>query len=258
MKCMTPREVFSKGSVSVDPYFVNSTFVKLVPCGNCYACQTNRRNEWDLRLRFESMRFEYNYFLTLTYEESFLPSSMDDWKQDVLDFIKRLRRNFSIHYYAIGEYGENFGRMHNHILLFSNDEITLNYFYDYWTKGFIDIGRVEDASIHYVTKWHINPKFQEGKEEHGFCLMSKGIGSNFLDSLTKDNLHSTHSMNGKRLPVSRYYRKKLDFKCYHSMGINEYISKRYNLNTDEQITKKHQELIESFKQKQNNPRKSLF
>lgn len=255
MKCLTPREIKTVGPCG--PTFV------LVPCGKCYACQTNRRDEWDLRLRIENLSAESSYFVTFTYSDEFLPSDYLKWKKDIQSFFQCLRNNYketTFRYYTIGEFGERFGRPHLHSLIFlSGKEIDFIYACQYyWSKGFVDVGSVEDASIHYVTKWHINPKHQLGKEMHGFCLMSKGIGKGLLSSLTVDNIHASHNLNGKWLPVSRYYRKKLGFKAPEVESIQEYIARKYNLITERQIVDKWNQLIDYYNKKQENPRSNLF
>lgn len=262
MKCLTPIEVRTrkKSSSKVVPFFKSEPLFVLAPCGHCYACQTNRRNEWDLRLRVESMNSTESFFITLTYSDEFYPENFHSWKKDIQDFVHSLRKKYSFRYYAVGEYGEKLGRKHSHLLFFlKSDNVDIyHYFYKYWTKGFIDIGDVTDSSIHYVTKWHINPKFQEGKEQHGFTLMSKGVGSDFLDSLSIDNICSTHSINGKRLPVSRYFRKKIGFVSPDPMSLEDYVRKRYNLETHEQVVDKVNSLKKSYELRQKTPRKSLF
>ncbi len=44
-----------------------------VPCGNCTACQNNKRSSLSLKLRLEEYTSKYCYFLTLTYDDEHLP-----------------------------------------------------------------------------------------------------------------------------------------------------------------------------------------
>ena len=48
-------------------------FPYLVPCGNCVACQNNKRSSLSLKLRLEEYTSKYCYFLTLTYDDKNLP-----------------------------------------------------------------------------------------------------------------------------------------------------------------------------------------
>lgn len=99
----------------------------LVPCGHCLLCRCKKVREWATRATCESAVAEYPpLFLTLTYEDSFLP---DDGlcKEDVQNFLKRFRiywkREFNsqlnLRYIAVGEYGSHFGRPHYHLLLWN-------------------------------------------------------------------------------------------------------------------------------------------
>ena len=85
-----------------------------IPCGKCIGCRLAYSKEWAVRIVKECESFEYNYFLTLTYDDEHLksPSLV---KKDLQDFFKRLRwfykKNFNhdnIRYFACGEYGEKY------------------------------------------------------------------------------------------------------------------------------------------------------
>lgn len=251
MKCLTP-------------FTING---EIVPCGNCYACQTNRRNQWDLRLRVEHMHSAQSFFVTLTYADEFLPFENIVSKDDHLHFINTLRnksRSYEVkwRYYVIGEYGERYGRPHLHYLLFSDvpDIDVIRLVRESWPYGFSDVGDVTHKSIHYVTKWHINPKFRVGEsvERHGFSLMSKGIGKQLLSTLTVDNISPTYSLDGKRFPLSRYYRKKLGYQVTDVMDMIHYIGKKLGTDNLLQINAQIKRLQKVYKEKQLTPRKSLF
>lgn len=253
MKCLTPINL---GSVSSP---------NLVPCGQCYACQTNNRNSWDLRLRIEHYESNYSSFVTLTYSDLHLPKDRFVKSEHHSEFMKNLRsldRITKFRYYSVAEYGERTNRPHMHYLFFFDRDIDFYRLVDLsWEYGFIDVGKVTDASIHYVTKWHINPKHRpdtDSKEIHGFTRQSKGIGRLLLDNLTVDNIQPTYFFKGKRFPISRYYRKKLGFDVTDVEDIYSYIKRKYDLKTDKQITSKIAELQKIFEEKLNSPRKSIF
>lgn len=51
-------------------------------CGKCYACQCTTRAEWAFRAAVELSRLKFRgmtCFLTLTYDNKFLPTVLDDW-----------------------------------------------------------------------------------------------------------------------------------------------------------------------------------
>lgn len=114
---------------------------QLIPCRHCFACSLNYSAEWGTRIMCECKQYEHNYFVTLTYSEKYLPIeeklSLGEWEFEndgtwtgtlvpdhVQDFIKRLRRylqynknHTDMKYYLCGEYGEENGRPHYHLIL---------------------------------------------------------------------------------------------------------------------------------------------
>lgn len=50
-------------------------YTLFIPCGKCYACQCNSRAEWALRMRaeFDDKRNSCAFFLTMSYDDKFLP-----------------------------------------------------------------------------------------------------------------------------------------------------------------------------------------
>lgn len=86
------------------------------PCGHCVACLINKRKDWSTRLTHEIGEFDKSCFVTLTYNDDYIPTtSKDDWSSpcklfdtglysgedfipslcvgDVQRFIKRVRRH---------------------------------------------------------------------------------------------------------------------------------------------------------------------
>lgn len=106
-----------------------------VPCGKCMACRVRKKQEWTVRAINEAQRFGHrNCFITLTYDDAFLPDKGSLDPKDFQLFMKRLRANFQgfhgmrtesgkivhpIRYLACGEYGDENGRPHFHAILFN-------------------------------------------------------------------------------------------------------------------------------------------
>lgn len=108
-----------------------------VPCGKCVGCRLKYSREWADRCLLEAKYHPFNWFLTLTYDDDHVPTTVlfgdedrsDDLvfhlslkKRDLQLFFKRLREEFgyeSFRYYACGEYGDETFRPHYHVLLFS-------------------------------------------------------------------------------------------------------------------------------------------
>lgn len=209
------------------PIFVNGS---VVPCGKCYACRTNHRNSWDLRLRIEGDHSLSSFFITLTYN--------DDHYDDVFHYkhiqllLKNLRNNDLVFsYYCIGEAGTTTFRKHWHLLLFvkSGDVDALDLhllLYHFWPYGHFDIGSCNSASIHYVTKWHVQPKAVKG-----IVRCSKQLGLDFLDGV-KD-LPPCIKYCGYLYPVPRYFRKKLGLDMSDKAeSVEDYLKRKFKVNDE--------------------------
>jgi len=81
----------------------------LIPCGKCVGCRLEKARQWAMRCYHESLMWEKNCFLTLTYNDENLPKDGSIHKEDFQKFMKLLRYNFpedKIRYYHAAEYGE--------------------------------------------------------------------------------------------------------------------------------------------------------
>lgn len=119
-----------------------------VPCGKCFACQSNRRKDWFLRIKYELFYSLQSLTVTLTYDDEHLPkrvphldhedklpvgiaefdrrlgNSLDNamyWYHpycidDVQKFFKLMRKNWKFRYFGVAEYGSKRGRPHYHII----------------------------------------------------------------------------------------------------------------------------------------------
>lgn len=224
MKCVSPLSV-------KDPSQKLGSIRITVPCGKCGSCMYNRRTEWSFRLREELKHAHSASFVTLTYSDENLP-----WgghaptlsKRDVQLFIKRVRKEndlkwkHQLRYYAVGEYGTQTRRPHYHVLLFNCESTIYSKIEQIWGLGRVDLGQVSDASIHYVTKYHVNYDVnQDAKaiyKEHSiqpeFALMSRrpGIGSGYVERAGDWNYENGYlyvQKDGYKQSMPRYYRKKI-------------------------------------------------
>jgi len=105
-----------------------------VPCGQCIGCRLERSRQWAVRCCHEASLYSENCFITLTFSDSVLASSVYNnggnlgfsrtlHKPDFQKFMKRLRKRFGegIRYFHCGEYGEKLGRPHHHACIFNFD-----------------------------------------------------------------------------------------------------------------------------------------
>ena len=188
--------------------------------------------EWGTRLKHELDTQGSGIFLTLTYREEDLPSNGSVSKDVLQRFFKRFRKqlfivnnkNHKIMYYAVGDYGEQNDRPHYHSIILGMDKRNPVFTYtdfrkgyalcEAWTLGYVHVGTVTEASIHYVTGYvmraqkFINSALRTtGTREQPFHLMSKGIGKAYAlenkDQLTKDLSIVRQDV---QVPLSRYYK----------------------------------------------------
>lgn len=161
-----------------------------IPCQQCVECRLQHSKMWATRCMLETKEHEHNYFITLTYNDEHLPTSVNKLTGEVLStlvpedltkFMKDLRRYYEYHYnwkgtednpgirfYACGEYGEEFGRCHFHIILFNcpiKDKVYLGksfrgdkyytspLFEKIWEKGYVSITDVTFESCAYVARY---------------------------------------------------------------------------------------------------------
>lgn len=213
MACPTPNRIKdpSKRGLFLD-----------VPCGRCGNCLEQRRTYWTFRMHEELRNHDSAAFITLTYAIAPLsPQNVPTIeKKHLQDFLKRLRHHLDgrkVRYYAIGEYGTETQRPHYHAIIFGLHETEIEYVQKAWSLGHSMATPVNEARIHYVTKFHLNylPKSQRPTtKQDEFALMSRnpGIGASYLDRAANYHLETGNQfvmLNGFKLPLPRYYSNKL-------------------------------------------------
>jgi len=141
-----------------------------IPCGQCVGCRLERSRQWAIRCVHEASLYQDNCFITLTYNNKYLPEDKSLNKKHFQDFMKRLRRMYpekKIRYYQCGEYGEKNMRPHYHACLFNFDFsdkklwqtregvklYTSEILSERWGKGFVTIGEVTWESAAYVARY---------------------------------------------------------------------------------------------------------
>lgn len=214
MKCVSPFYVVSQG--------------QWVPCSKCNFCLKKRRSQWSFRLYQELKVSATASFVTLTYAPDFLVYDVNS-KQPTLEkshlqlFLKRLRYYdqkvwpSNIRYYAVGEYGGLFDRPHYHLILFNLHPDLTNELPKIWGMGHVHVGKVEHASIAYVTGYVISsPDDRNDVRTFPFALMSRGrggLGSKYLTPQIikwhKKGKRNYAQVNGHKVPLARLYADKL-------------------------------------------------
>lgn len=172
----------------------------------CVGCQEDYSKSWAIRCLHESRCHSESCFLTLTYNEKFIPKK-GLCPEDLQKFIKRLRffvsadaqqagtvqiksepaRGRRVRFYACGEYGSKLERPHYHLCVFGYDfpdkelwsvrnnvklyrsKILEKLWADPKTKesyGFSTIGEVTIESASYIARYCQKKKNKNDSENH--------------------------------------------------------------------------------------------
>lgn len=222
MQCTNPQTIWPHRSIEWCDE--NEEKPVQVPCGKCLPCLMNKRVDWSFRLEQEYKHSKSAHFVTLTYDQKHYPSDGSLNKRDLQLYLKRLRKrdgNARIRYYAVGEYGSKSGRAHYHILLFNTEERHIrSAWVDSKNKpiGIVHVGTVRPASVAYVTKYIVQPRYDLKGLQKPFATMSRayGIGGKYLtDQMVQ--WHRSDDRNyalrdGQKTRLPRFYREKIWYK----------------------------------------------
>lgn len=224
-----------------------------VPCGRCPACRRRKQNEWAYRILEEAKYTKITAFVTLTYEDSYLPispSGIPTLDPDRLHkFFKDLRYRFAFRYYACGEYGDQFERPHYHFVLFYNGDLELESLGKYiamcWPDGNTYVeSPVTAGRAKYCAKYSMKRLgFDYGDVVPPFARMSRrpGIGKQFLQNLDVDKyrrlqLWHVHDYQGTPYALPRYYKEYIYSKdeCQtHSLLLEKLKNSKLDMNCRE-------------------------
>lgn len=204
--------------------FKNNNAIAL-ECGKCYNCRLKKMLRWKTKLLLESKTTLKNnghiYFITLTYSDENIKKAftIEGNNYEVKKMFKRIRKNnkdIKIKYFYVNELGDKTGRIHHHLILFSNKDflekkpngkrINKNYYYQNeklsWKNGFHSITKIEktttkeiEASINYVLKYLTkNPLGYAYSQKIGYEEMEK----------TSDKEKGIYIYNGNILKLPSY------------------------------------------------------
>lgn len=200
--------------VCFSPFFTVSDNSRLVgfPCGKCPVCLQKRANEWSLRISLESRMYEDLAFVTLTYSpeslysDKLIPSHLSSFMKRLRTYVERLGFDGKIRFYGVGEYGEQRGRPHFHVVLFGLPQRFWSCIKDAWRGSIVDIQRPRtiDAVASYVAGYVVKKLYTDAKI---VTRQSMGLGKAFIDKI--QHYTSTIVMNGKTRYIGRYLRNRL-------------------------------------------------
>lgn len=248
-------------------------------CGQCMPCRITRKQEVTLRILLEAKLHDYNSFVTLTYnnEQIIAPDgrTIFRWRNGyqsvdkvaLRKFIKRLRRRvkFQFRYYAVGEYGDESGREHYHLVLFGYPYVYQEEIEAAWWNGTCQVLPLENGGAGYIAGYTAKkltrpesiprkaPEFSissRGRRQDPDYRFRGGIGYGYcqqiIKNITRDKLNFVGDdykylrVAGMLLPLDKYMRDAINKTIgYHkldkSLGEELCISMKnyYNMNYPE-------------------------
>lgn len=161
---------------------------------------------------------------------------------------KEVKKNVAlVRYYLIGEYGDKCNvtsgtnRPHYHAILYfprgCSKDIAREVILSSWTLGLVDIAPVTFADINYVAKHQFKEsKGNDYQRKHApiFATMSRykgGLGDNYTQFVSRRHPNRNTQLyvllNGYRLALPQFYRKKLFPQKMTDTEILEYRKKNF-------------------------------
>lgn len=178
-------------------------------------------------------------FITLTYEDKYLPKDFSLDKSHFQKFMKRLRKKAGrVRFYHCGEYGDLNERPHYHALIFGYDfpdrEIfstqngircyTSSFLSDLWPFGYSTVGDCTFQSAAYVARYIMKKKYGQesqlnyyrmdystgeyfGWKQPEYTTMSRrpGIGTEFFNRYKSDFNDGTAILNNYEVKMPDFY-----------------------------------------------------
>lgn len=211
-----------------------------VPCGQCVGCRLERSRQWAVRCVHEAQMHDDNCFVTLTYDDDYLPYGETLHRPDFQKFMKRLIKNSrrKIRLFYCGEYGDDTLRPHYHACLFGyrpDDPELFSTKGDYklytskflsktWGLGHASFGELtfetaaytarycvkkitgKNAKVHYETMDPETGEITERVPEFSGSSRRPGIGATWLKKYGADTyLKNEVILRGMAMKPPRFY-----------------------------------------------------
>lgn len=209
-----------------------------LPCGQCILCRLEHARQWAVRITHESTLHMQNSFITLTYNDTNIPTHGSLNYADLQKFWKRLRKALKkVRYYAVGEYGDDSLRPHYHACVFGHafteDRTILRQepsllwtnplLEEAWGLGHVSVGALTFESAQYTAsyvtkKLNNKKKYVRVDEESGeliplvqpraFMSLKPAIGREWLNNYGRRVYDRDHVViNGRPQKPPKYYDK---------------------------------------------------
>lgn len=202
------------------------------PCGSCMSCRIAHRTDWEFRIYQETMlefkKNNYSTFATLTYNDNFLPytingeptlnnSHIDKFISN-LKYASQKKFNRTFKTYIVTEYGDQFGRPHAHAIIMGLNPEYRNLVAYAWLKGHVLCLPVLSGGIRYVLKYMDKQIFQDEKIKEVYgdrtppkSWKSHGIGKDYIIEHAKELIENDgYVFHGVKYPLSPYMKDYLE------------------------------------------------
>lgn len=238
MPCVSPLVVYPGGVKSLRGWLLEKRSLdavtdqitgeiitpKIVGCGSCDHCRKVYKAQWAVRnvLESKSHPSDSNFFVTLTYDDDHIPLTEDGIPTlrfaDFSGFVKRLRNETPVRFFACSEYGSKSMRPHYHALLYGINLDDIRYagvmgadkhpYYESdklkskWSYGNISINEFSAADAAYVAGYTAKKLYTNWDDtiqiERPALRMSRrpGIGGDFIEK------YKTRLLRGDQIYVS--------------------------------------------------------
>lgn len=176
-------------------------------CGKCPECLKALRSDWIYRNEKEAELHRFNYFFTLTFNEDSLPPN----EQGVWDCFTRFRKGYfaergSFPYFVSMERGDLRGRLHLHLLMYSDRPVPKDLVRHLWRYGFIKRSLVTPKRIRYAASYMFAPDMLNKVKMYRSSNNFGGV------PLVPFRIRKHRNGRLEPVPLPRYYCKKFH-KC---------------------------------------------
>lgn len=175
-----------------------------VGCRKCWQCQRRKIDDWAGRIIAESKSSPFTYYLTLTYgrdkygDSDHVRAAVLTYS-DVQKYMKRVRKNLGkARYFVAGEYGDERGRAHWHLILFTDRELvfvddegnevapifdTEKVNQGHWKDGFTYIEHFHEAQAYYCCKYVVKDYYDNSKTSRYGMSKKPPLGDRFFRAM---------------------------------------------------------------------------
>lgn len=164
-----------------------------VSCGQCVPCRITKQESWVGRLILEQGEHKHSSFCTLTYRDD--PGTLKYFEfQEFIALLRRDLPNIKFRYAVCGEYGEQNGRGHWHVIIFGLPPFKAEFPNEIWPHGFSLIGPTTKGAMRYVAGYCLKRSTQKTPDKVWQTSRNPGIGLSRIRDMA--DLSARATLNG--------------------------------------------------------------